>query len=98
APAADGAHQVLVRTVGHDGHEVEADPLLRPDMVEEHLVVTVRADARRNLTQVLRLARPEAENHHPAIEPKERTRRLIRSGRRPATPAGPGRHRQPLTR
>src|SRR4029077_5216637 len=68
APAADGAHQIVVRAVGHHRHEVEADLLLRPHVVEEHLVVTVRADGRRDLAQVLRSARSEAENHHAAIE------------------------------
>src|SRR5215475_11161342 len=67
-PAADGAHEVVVCAVGHDRHEVEAEPLLRPDVVKEDLVVAVRADGRRDLTQVLLLARPEAENDHAAIE------------------------------
>src|SRR5215813_9120194 len=77
-PAADGTHQVVVRTVGHHRHEVEGEPLLRADMVEEHLVVAVRAHARRYLAQVLLLARPEAENHHAASEAWARGRRFIR--------------------
>jgi hypothetical protein len=36
-------------------------------LAEEHLVVTVRAHARRDLAQILRIAWPEAENHHHAV-------------------------------
>ena len=54
APAADGTDQVVVRPVGHDGHEVQAHRLLRPNVVEEHPVMTVRAHARRDLAQILR--------------------------------------------
>ena len=67
APAADGTDQVVVRPVGHDGHEVEAHRLLRPDVVEEHLVMTVRAHALHDLAQIIRAACPEAENHHHAV-------------------------------
>src|SRR5262249_2005612 len=87
-PAADRAHEVVVRAVGNDGHEVEADRLLRPDVVEEHLVVTVRADARRDLAQVLLLARPEAENHHGASEAQGR----IAAGRASQLAQDTGRH------
>ncbi len=51
APAANGTDQVLVRPVGYDGHEVQAHRLLRPDVVEEHLVMTVGAHARRDLAR-----------------------------------------------
>jgi hypothetical protein len=36
------------------------------DMVEEHLVMTVRAHARRDLALIFRTAWPETENHHHA--------------------------------
>jgi hypothetical protein len=36
--------------------------------VKEHLVMTVRADARGDLTQIIRVAWPEAENHHATIK------------------------------
>src|SRR5262249_57352041 len=85
APAADGTHQIVVRAVGHHRHEVEADPLLRPDVVEEHLVVTVRADGRRDLAQVVRLTRPEPENHHAAIEAWASGRGPALAARTPAT-------------
>jgi hypothetical protein len=45
-------------------------------MVQEHLVVTVRADGRRDLALVLLFARPEPENHHAAIEARAPGRRL----------------------
>ena len=67
APAAHGTDQVVVRPVGHDGHEVQAHRLLRPDVVEEHLVMTVRAHARRDLALILRTAWPEAEDHDHAV-------------------------------
>ena len=67
-PAADGTHKVVVGAIGHDGHEVQANRLLRPNVVEEHLVMTVRADARRDLAQILGMAWPDAENHHAVIE------------------------------
>ena len=67
APAAHGTDQVVVRPVGYDGHEVQAHRLLRPDVVEEHLVMAVRAHARRHLALILRTAWPEAENHHHAV-------------------------------
>jgi hypothetical protein len=35
--------------------------------MEEHLVMTVRAHARRDLALILRTAWPEAENHHHAV-------------------------------
>src|SRR5689334_2212030 len=66
APAAHGTDQVVVRPVGHDGHEVQAHRLLRPDVMEEHLVMAVRAYARRDLALILRAACPEAEDHHHA--------------------------------
>src|SRR5207244_4241626 len=66
APAAHGTDQVVVRPVRHDGHEVQAHRLLRPDVVEEHLVMAVRADARRDLTLIFRTACPETEDHHHA--------------------------------
>ena len=69
APAAHGADQVVVRPVRHDGHEVQAHRLLRPDVVEEHLVMAVRAYARRDLALIFRTACPETEDyHHAAIE------------------------------
>jgi hypothetical protein len=64
APAAYGADQIVVRPVGHNGNEVQAYRLLRPDVVEEYLVMAVRAHARRDLALILRAAWPEAENHH----------------------------------
>ena len=67
APAAHGTDQVVVGPVGHDRHEVQADRLLRPDVVEEHLIMTVRADTRRDLALIVRTARPEAENHHHTV-------------------------------
>jgi hypothetical protein len=66
APAAHRTDQVVVRPVGYDGHEVQAHRLLRPNVVEEHLVMTVRAHARCDLALVLRTAWPEPENHHHA--------------------------------
>ena len=74
APAADGTDQVVVRPVGHDGHEVQAHRLLRPDVVEEHLVMTVRAHVRRDLAHILRVAWPEAKNHHHAVIGSQSTR------------------------
>jgi hypothetical protein len=68
APAAHGTGQVAVRPVRHDGHEVQAHRLPRPDVVEEHLVMAVRAQARRDLALIFRAARPETEDHHAAIE------------------------------
>ena len=47
--------------VGHYGHEVQAHRLLRPDVAEEHLVMTVRAHARRDLAMILRTAWPKPE-------------------------------------
>ena len=68
-PAAHGTDQVVVRPVRHDGHEVQADRLLRPYVVKKHLVMTVRAHARRDLALIFRTACPETEdNHHAAIE------------------------------
>ena len=67
ALAAHGTDQVVVGPVGHDGHEVQAHGLLRPDVVKEDLVMTVRAHARRDLALILRTARPEAENHHHGV-------------------------------
>ena len=67
APAADRADQVVVRPIGHHGHEVQAHRLLRTDVVEEHLVMAVRAYARRDLALILRMTWPEAENHHHAV-------------------------------
>jgi hypothetical protein len=47
-------------------------------VVEEHLVMTVRAHARRDLALILRMAWPEAENHHHAvIEAQSPAERLI---------------------
>ena len=66
APAAHGTDQVVVRPVRHDGHEVQAHRLLRPDVVEEHLVMAVRAHARRDLALIFRTACPETEDHHHA--------------------------------
>ena len=69
APAAHGTDQVVVRPVRHDGHEVQAHRLLRPYVVEKHLVMTVRAHARRDLALIFRTACPETEDHyHAAIE------------------------------
>ena len=64
APAAHGADQVVIGPVGNDGNEVQAHRLLRPDVVEDYLVMTIRAHARRDLAVILRSAWPEAENHH----------------------------------
>jgi hypothetical protein len=51
--------------------------LIRPNVVEEDLVVTVRVYARRDLAEVILPARPEAENHsHAAIEASARARRV----------------------
>src|SRR4029077_12369904 len=66
APAAHRTDQVVVRPVRHDGHEVQAHRLLRPDVVEEHLVMTVRAYAGRDLALIFRTACPETEDHHHA--------------------------------
>jgi len=66
APAAHGTDQVVVRPVRHDGHEVQAHRLLRPYVVEKHLVMTVRAHARRDLALVFRTACPKTEDHHHA--------------------------------
>jgi hypothetical protein len=53
--------------------------VIRPNVVEEDLVVTVRAYTRRDLAEVILPARPEAENHpHAAIEALARTRRITR--------------------
>ena len=79
APTADGTDQVVVRPVGHDGHEVQAHRLLRPDVVEEHLVMTVRAHAGRDLAQIVGMAWPEAENHHTAIQAEVPAQRFIPS-------------------
>jgi len=67
APAAHRAHEVVIRAVGHNGHEVEAHRLLRPDVVEEHLVMTVRAHARRDLALILRVAWSGSENQYHAV-------------------------------
>ena len=61
APATYRADQVVLGPVGHDGHEVQAHRLLRPDVVEEYLVMAVRAHARRDLALILRTAWAEAE-------------------------------------
>jgi hypothetical protein len=68
------AHRLVMRVTrerlarqGHDGHEIQAHRLLRSDVVEEHLVMTVRAHARRDLAQILRMAWPEAENHRHSV-------------------------------
>ena len=53
AVPADRASQVLVRAIGHDRHEVEADPLRRVDLVEHHVVVAVRAADGHPLAPVL---------------------------------------------
>jgi len=66
APAAHGTDQVVVRPVRHDGHEVQAHRLLRPYVVEKHLVMTVRAHARSDLALIFRTACPETEDHHHA--------------------------------
>src|SRR6185437_675226 len=66
APAAHRTDQVVVRPVRHDGHEVQAHRLLRPYVMEKHLVVTVRAHARRDLALVFRTAGPKTEDHHHA--------------------------------
>src|SRR5262249_5079379 len=94
APAADRAHQVVVRAVGDDGHEVKAHRLLRPDMVQDDLVVAVRADDLHGLAQVLLLAGPEAENHHhQPIKAPARARRFTHRPvivpTRTVTPLGP---------
>jgi hypothetical protein len=69
APAAHGTDQVVVRPVRHDGHEVQAHRLLRPYVVEKHLVMTVRTHARRDLALIFRTACPKTEDHyHAAIE------------------------------
>jgi hypothetical protein len=53
--------------------------VIQPNVVAEDLVVTVRAYTRRDLAEVIRPARPEAENHpHAAIEALARTRRITR--------------------
>ena len=67
APAAHGTDQVVVGPVGHDGHEVQANRFLRPNVMEEYLVMTVRAHARCDLTLVIRTTWPEPENHHHAV-------------------------------
>ena len=64
SPAAHGTDQVVLRPVRHDRNEVQAHRLLRPDVVKEHLVMTVRAHARRDLALIFRAAWPETENHH----------------------------------
>jgi hypothetical protein len=46
-------------------------------MVKEHLVMTVRADTRGDLTQIIRVAWPEAENHHATIKAGAAARRFI---------------------
>ena len=66
AAAAHGTDQVVVRPVRHDRHEVQAHRLLRPDVMEKHLVMTVRAHARRDLALIFRATWPETENHHHA--------------------------------
>ena len=64
APAAHGTDQVVLRPVRYDRNEVQAHRLLRPDVVKEHLVMTVRAHARRDLAVIFRAAPAETENHH----------------------------------
>jgi hypothetical protein len=80
-PAADRAHQVVVGAVGHHRHEVEAHRLLRPNVVQDDLVVAVGADGLHGLAQVLLLASTEAKNHHhQAIEAPIWARRFTRPG------------------
>ena len=93
AVAADRADQVFVRAHGGDRDEVEAELPLGPDMVQEHLVVAVRAGQRRDLAEVLRLV-SGTEDHDHAQAPRSWTRppRGRRRGR--SDPDGrPGRRR-----
>jgi hypothetical protein len=80
APAADGTDQVVVRPVGHDRHEIQAHRLLRPDVVEENLVMTVRAHAERDLTPILRVAWSEADKHHAVSKAETPAPRFLRGG------------------
>ena len=61
--ATDRAGEVLVRAVRHQRDEVQADVLVGSDVMEEDLVVAVRARRGRDLTEVLRLSRSPAEDH-----------------------------------
>ena len=58
----DRAGEVLVRAVRHQRDEVQADVLVGSDVMEEDLVVAVRARRGRDLTEILRLSRSPAED------------------------------------
>jgi hypothetical protein len=49
--------------------------------MEEDLVVTVRAHARRDLAQIFRIASPEAENHHHEVTKAETAAQRFIPGR-----------------
>jgi hypothetical protein len=46
-------------------------------VVEEHLIMTVRAQARRHLALILWMAWPEAENHHAVSKAELPAQRLM---------------------
>ena len=84
----DRAGEVLVRAVRHQRDEVQADVLVGSDVMEEDLVVAVRARRGRDLAEILRLSRSPAEDQDQST-PSRTTIRLCaieeRIARRPET-------------
>ena len=82
--ATDRAGEVLVRAVRHQRDEVQADVFVGSDVMEEDLVVAVRARRGRDLSEVLRLSRAPAEDHDQSMSSDTTVSRL----RAPSTSPG----------